>query len=1037
MIRLLLLVIFISFFCKAQEQVSGTVVNMSSKKPLEDVVVMLKGKSRVIAVTDLQGKYMTTIKISKSDTLIFQLIGYKTAIVKANQPILNIELEKTLFSLDDVVFKKKRSNINDTELRKRTGSIVEINALELQNMPNSNLLHILQGKVTGLKIEKSGELGTDPKVRIRGTSSLKKGNKANEPLYVIDGQIVPAGTFYTLNVEDIKKVKILKDAAANALYGIKAANGVIEITLKKGYNGPVQISVNYQTGITLKGSQQYEMMNSADKLEYERLSRNMNLPGYIYSKDYIDVKYSGNPSLHKQKLSEGNRILDSLKQIKTNWYDLLVRRSMYHKYNVSARGGDQTKSFYLSAGYHSQGGKIEGNDKNSLSLYGNYGYSVNEDIHLGFNSNISYTKFTNKSPENNLNNPRQATISHVQDLYNSSDLVYKLNSYETPESRKLPSLRNRSFKSILNKFDKNDTHKQFSFSGILNYQILEGLRLDASNGVAFNFRNKTDRLAPDHPSQAWIKEADGIDRNSDDAKKKYGKHTELYSERIIYTSNIRINYSKNITDVHHITVGGNIDYSYEFDKSTTIEGHGIISKIRTLTSINQNLEKAYKTVFESHLKRKADIGLGFVSGYNYNDTFDLYGFYKADASSLLPQDKRWNTAWVAGTGWEFARHSFVSELLKLSSLKLSANYGQTANISAVDAAYTTPIFSYAKETSYNQGRNLSRNSLNNRFLKAEQVKSVNIALNIGWMDNRFNLRAEVYRRKTIDAIIDVKIQPSNGFYNIKRNVGILQNEGVELSLNAGIIRGIDFSWDASFNISYNKNIVLDLYDGDELYSSDHLIADYKVGRSVDELYGLKSLGVNAITGYESYETPDGRILTGDSKLQLRKGDFHRLGYSSAPITGGFSHSFSYMNFTLGLDFYYEIGNKKRIFPYHIFDKNLARQNKPKNTLKLVWLKSGDYDRKIPSPFTYHEGLLYANDKNIADASFIRLSNLHLTYDASKFAKKFTSNILSYLYASIQTGNLFTYSPFTGEDPEGGTLRTAAQKIITIKVNMRF
>ena len=347
---------------------------------------------------------------------------------------------------------------------------------------------------------------------------------------MIDGQIVPAETFYTLNVEDIKKVKVLKDAAANAMYGIKAANGVIEITLKKGYNGPVQISANYQTGITLKGSQKYEMMNSSEKLEYERLMSNKDLPGYRYSKDYIDLKYSSNPTLHKQKLAEGKHILDSLRKINTDWYDKLIQRSIYHRYNISARGGDKTKSFYLSLGYYSQGGKMEGNDKNSLSLHGNYGYSINEDIYMGISTSVNHTTFTNNSASTTTS-PRRSTVDYVNSLISADYLVYRLNPYETTYSKRLTSMGGKNFQSLINKFDKNNTYKRFSFSGVLNYNILEGLRLDASNGINFNYRNDIERMSPDSPAA-----------RGDKGKK--GKHTELNSEKIIYTSNIRVNYSK-------------------------------------------------------------------------------------------------------------------------------------------------------------------------------------------------------------------------------------------------------------------------------------------------------------------------------------------------------------------------------------------------------------------------------------------------------------------------------------------------------------
>lgn len=336
------------------------------KNPLPGVTVKVEG-TQIVTITDDEGRYSFSQPIKRGANVKFSMLGFKTKrVVYKGQSAISPMLEPSATSVGEVVV-VARSNINAIDLRAKSGVVENVDMKRVEAKPMIDMALALQGAVPGLVVTNTGDLGSAPKIRLRGNSSLRQGNATNEPLYVMDGQIISAETFYNLNPSDIKDMKVLKDATACALYGVKAANGVIEITSQRGHSGAPLINYSTNMGVTTRGRRGLKMMSSAEKLELERLIGNVETPGYRYSEDYYRKYFANNPNLASM-IADGQNKLDSLRNINTDWFNELLRNSFYQRHNLSLRGGNERTTYFLSANYSYQGGRIKGNDKQRMGI---------------------------------------------------------------------------------------------------------------------------------------------------------------------------------------------------------------------------------------------------------------------------------------------------------------------------------------------------------------------------------------------------------------------------------------------------------------------------------------------------------------------------------------------------------------------------------------------------------------------------------------------------------------------------------------------
>ena len=639
-------------------------VNDEAGEALPGVNVFIKGTT-VGTVTDLDGNYSLVVPDVMGMEVVFTFIGKKTKEIKyTGDRFMNVMLKDSYNEMDEVQV-RARANVNEIDVRAKTGVVNEVDVRRMNNKPVLDMALALQGMAPGLIVTNKGDLGSKPEIRIRGTSSLREGDAANEPLYVLDGQVISSDAFLTLNPNDIKEIKVLKDAAACALYGIKAANGVLEITSQRGTAGKMVYSYSFSGGVTLRGRRGVDMMNSKEKLELERRLENTATPGYRYSEDYYRKYHANDPNL-ESLIARGQQVLDSLSRINTDWFKELLRNNFYQEHNLSARGGTEQTSFYASLNYSQQGGRIPGNDIKRVTARLSVDQEITPKLYASLSVNGGYS----------LTNTPNGTS------YSPTDLVYQLNPYETKDvNAELVSFPGRTYADLFNQYSEESSDKRAGVSGSINFRGIEGLEIAAVAGIDYVLSEKLGITPP----TAYSEITSGV------PERERGKLTKDKNTTMNLSSNVRVTYNRAFGK-HDLTLGANFDFYSDHYDNLGITGYGLTKKMQSASGVNQSIEGNRKPSFTSKNEKTAQLGIGVLAGYSWNNIYDLFGTYKSDASSILPSDKRWNSAWAVGAGWSLKNYPFLRDNGVLTELKLRASYGCTASLQGVSPSSAVATF---------------------------------------------------------------------------------------------------------------------------------------------------------------------------------------------------------------------------------------------------------------------------------------------------------------------------------------------------------
>ena len=988
---------------------SGFITDVDGE-PLPGAVVRVEGTSYACSA-NVDGKYVLRARLQKGSLIKVTYIGMEPLeVIYDFQPKLDFTLAPAGNKLDEVVVTAE-PNINNIDIRARSGVVQTVDMKRLNEKPMTDISLALQGAVPGLIVTNTGELGSKPQIRIRGNQSLRVGDSANEPLFVLDGKVISSDAFRTLNPQDIKEIKVLKDAAACALYGIKAANGVIEISSKRGsYFGSVDVTYSLGMGATLKGRRGVKVMRSDEKLELERLMMNEATPGYRYSEDYYRRRYPNSPDLPAM-IASGQAVLDSLRGINTDWFNELMRVAMYQNHNLSVRGGSEKSSYFVSANIATQGGQVKGNS----TLRGTLRMGI--DVALG---KIGYFTMTMDGAYTENKTPNGSSFS-------PASLIYNLHPYETKSGNKLWSYPNRTYDDLMYQYRSNTTDKRGGASASVNLKPIEDLEISAVAGLDYLNTEGTQLT----PASSYSEQQSGF------GPEALGKLNKDKNTLLNFSYNVRALYTKVFNDVHNLTLSLNHDYYLTSTDNLAITGYGV-GNHASASLINQSLTGARKPAVSSFKEKVAQIGYGAVAGYTYASTYDLFATYKLDGSSVLPSDKRWNSAWAVGLGWTPSEYSFLKGNRVLTRLNLKGSYGNTASLAGVSASQTIATFSYL-EDAYATARILQLLALYNRDLKPEHTTSIDAGIQAGLFD-RLSVDLRWYSRQTADALLDVPIAASNGFNMMKRNIGVLRNEGIEAGFSIAI-PDITPDWGLRFStsVAYNKNKVIDLYYTDKLYTSDYsLIPDFQIGKPYDTLYGLRQTGINSVTGLPIFVGKDGREIV-PGQTQLTRDDFISLGHLTPPYSGTINLGVTWKNLELDADFYWVAGGIKQYNYTYVRNRDNVNFNALRGLTKTMWFHEGDINKIYYSPFYSSaaiETLQYANTSNTGSSDYLRLSMLSLRYRVPQSVLKST-RIIKYATASLQASNLFTLTPYSESDPETGMLGAAVQPVITFNLSLTF
>lgn len=926
--------------------VKGLIVDVSDE-PLIGVTVLEKGTTNGTA-TDINGNF--SLNVPENAVLVVSYIGYETQEIKADREVLKIVLQESFEQLNEVVV----IGYGSVKRKDVTTAISSVSTKDLDQRPIVTAAQAIQGKAAGISVmQPSGEPGAGMSIRVRGTTSF---NGSNDPLYVVDG--VPMTDINFLSANDIENIQILKDASSAAIYGSRAANGVIMITTKQGSQGKSRIVLNASAGIT----QVANKMHSLNTAQYRELM------------DEIGI------------VSLPDDLTDQ-----TDWFDETYRTGLTQNYQISVSNANEKLKYYISAGYTGEDGIIK------AAFYDRYNFRVNVENQirnwLTVGANVAYSDYSSNGIIGGTGANRGGVVLSV---------------INTP-----------SYAPI---WDPNNPKQyNTNFYGVNITSPLENMARSENNKTKTNRLLATGKLEITFLPELKFRTSLTLDRNSnittsflDPIKTSWGRNQygEGYDGRsqsnVLVFDNI-LTYTKNAGKHNFDLMLGTSWTGSKWSQNYINASHFLNGDIQTLNAANKiswdgTGSSASEWAIMSYVGRLA---------YNYDSKYLLTVNMRADGSSKLHPDHRWGYFPSFSAAWRISGENFMKDITWIDDLKIRGGWGQTGNQSGLgDYAYLQRYniqrVQWWEEGKSNAVPTISQANLRTKDLTWETTTQTNIGLDLTLFNNRLSLYLDYYYKKTTDMLMSVSLPSGAAAANsISRNEGEMTNRGFEITLNSRNLTGA-FQWDTDFNISFNKNKLTKLeltkiyYDA----KTSEVVNDYVVrneaGRALGGFYGYICDGVDPETGELIYRdrTHDGVVSTSDRTY---------IGDPNPLFTFGMTNTFTWKGFTLNVllqgSYGNDIFNASRIETEGMYDgKNqstrvLARWKIPGQITNVP--KAG-FDLKNSSYF-------------IEDGSYLRIKDVTLAYsfNSSLLKKWGIGRIQPYVTAS----NLYTWTGYSGMDPE--------------------
>jgi TonB-linked SusC/RagA family outer membrane protein len=978
-----LVVVFSTVKSPTQDKVVKGTVTGPDNKPLAGVSVLATGTSAG-TTTDANGNFSLLVP-DKAKTLEFTLVGYLDELVPINKPVINVTMRLSATNLGEVVV----TGYTSYSRNKSASAATTVGGDKINDVPAATFEQALQGRVPGLNVSAvSGQPGTSARVLLRGVGSIA-GN--NDVLYVMDGVPIESGAFMALNPGDIESVTVLKDASAKAIYGSRGSNGVIVITTKRGKAGKLLVEYKSQYGVSAQTSTKFRMMNSAERKQFEEeigVETGAEAgPFWTFSK--LNPDYASKTPAEQ---AEADHIVDSLLGMNTDWRDLFLRNGSFIEQQISASGGNQNIRFYTSLNYFDQQGLVRVSDLKRYTLRNNLDFTYGK-FSANLNLNIGYSKSNLIQRENSTsgNNPISA-------IYYALPYEYpyapdgKLVTSEDDDEYPVLDLRegSNSYARMLNTTNKLDQLKTV-MSLSLNYTIVKGLVAKTRLGI--DYRDQT--------TEQWINPDSKAGR---DEAGELGAFGEGISRRTSLVSTSGLTWNANFGAAHEIEVSGLYEYLTNKSRGFNYQGFGLDVRLPH-TPAGVGNPSTYVPKLGGGRTQNAMSSLIGIARYTFQNKYTLNASYRYDGSSTLPEHNRWHGFYSLGVSWEAKRESFLENVDAISSLRLRASYGTTASQFPSNFAYlpTYGLSSYGGNTA------IIPTAPGNPDYDWEYAKELNIGFDLGMIQNRIRLTAEYYNRITSNLFIDQPLPAPSGFTQFAISSGKMRNRGVEIDLQADVIKTRDLVWTVGGNMGYNKNVVLDLGGADEFeYQYTGII---RPGLPFGAHYAPKWAGVDPATGDPQYYDREGKITTDYSAANLSVAEF---GSYIPEITGGINTSLTWKDFYFNALFSFT-GKVMRYTNEDYFNEHpsFITSNQSVRMLYNRWKKPGD-NAILPRI----DASRYFTSRDIQDASYVRLRNVNIGYNLPKslIGKwKFISGV----QINLQAQNLFTWTNWRGFDPENG------------------
>jgi len=941
--------------------VTGSVIGHEDNEPLPMATIQVKGTTQG-TVTDIDGKY-TLLNVPADATLVFSYVGMQSTEESiAGRSVIDIVLNPDFTQLEKVVVigygTAKKSQV--------VGSISRVSSEELTKQPVMTAVQGLQGKTAGVQIISSGEPGSQSQVRIRGTNTVTA--DAN-PIFVVDGVIVPDIT--NINTHDIESIEVLKDASSQAIYGSRAANGVVLVTTKAGKAGRMKVNVDAYLGVRSMTSK----VEMADALTYAEFTNEARA-------------YDGQPPLFGT---------DTL-QYDTDWFDAITRQGMVQNYSINISGGTEKTTYYFSGDYFSDEGILKGNYYNRLVLRNSNEYKISRFVTLGHNINFTYA----------YNNIKPNVFTDAYRIGSTAPVKYPGGDYGY--------VNGLSVANPVARIDyTNNYSKAYRLQGNAFLQISPFEGLDLRSSINFNrpeeFTTNYDPIYFVSPTQQNPRSTLSIGN----------------SNSLFYIFDNNATYGRTFFDRHEIKL--TIGYAAEHEKGMASGGSiRDVPDEKQLWYLDQGNPNTATNYHNGYIKQRASFYSRLT--YTFGNRYNLSGVLRRDGSSLFPPDKKWGTFYSAGASWIISRESFMDNQQVFDELKLRASYGKIGND---NVPYGSGILTSVTTTgAYNFGGNpypvsqgLTFDQIKDASITWETTEGFDVGLEMGLLNNRLFAELGWYSKLT-NAYVPTKIaSPAGDADNqIISQAADVRNKGLEIIMNwrDRLTSGLGYRF--SFNITFNDNLVENVRGGLQLKDGglgNGNITTYTVkGQPIGSFWVYKTAGIYQTeeeinnTPHLTGTKPGDLILadvSGDDLLDERDRIF--VGSYQPKTFYGISVGLDWKGIDFSVDAYGNAGNK-------IFNGKKAvrfgNDNIEADRAKDRWTPdntSGSQPRAsnaIPAPSTYF----------VESGSFFRINNINLGYTFGTENWKAGISKMR-LFLSAQNPIIIKeYSGFTPELPGSAT-----------------
>ena len=914
--------------------ITGKVIN-SKKKLIVGATVLVKGTSKG-AITDAEGVFLLSLNVGDVVEVSYVgMISQTLTILKSKNDYTIVMVEDNI-EVEDIIV-TGYGNINRNSF---TGNAVIVKGDDLLKVSRTNVIKALQRFDPSIRLSSNVDFGSDPNkfqdMTIRGNSSLGQleldkddltqsslERNPNTPTFMLDGFEVSMQKIYDLDMNRIASMTILKDAAATAMYGSRAANGVIVVTTHPPKAGEIKVSYNFTSTVEIPDLSSYNLMNAKEKLEAELLS------GVFDPRDASDPIDEG----YRRYLRKYNDIY--IQGNETDWMALPLQVAFKHQHSASVEGGTEQIRFIFSADYSNDKGVMigSGRDNGGLSLRVNFDYGK-----IQISNNISYS-----------------TVSSVDSHYGSfSDFSHKhpYSRYvddngeldQTVEYTSGSSEINPMYEASLNNFSNSRT-QEFINNFQVRYDITEDLHITGTLGVSVGWDEDEKFVDPKSRNSTTQLEADNFLAGDLYVGSGYGSNVD---------GNIRLSYNKSV-DKHNLNISASAEMNERI--GNVIDTHYVGFPSGTLNSINYAQEVNGKPQSMESTSRTA--GVNGILNYSYDNIYLADISMRYEGSSAFGAEQKSAMYWAGGLGINVHNYDFMKNVSWINTLRARMSYGQTGNVNfpayAAQTYYDTMFDDW-----YITGYGVNLTYLGNPDLKAEKTNTFDVGFILAMFNGRLNIDASYYNKTTIDMINDVTISSTSGFTTYKDNLGKVRNVGFEGRVSAVVVDKKDLNFSLFANFAQNKNTMLeiaksledynnqvnDFYNNDDMDPSlgtplvDHsrILTKYEEGASMTAMFGMQSLGIDPATGQELFLDREGNVTyESDPTKYVVIGD-------EAPLAeGALGFNLRYKGFTLDATFSYSFGGDtyNNTLINYVENADIENGNVDKRVLTDRWQKPGD------------------------------------------------------------------------------------------------